>query len=257
MDFAPPLLSQLQSAALSARNIFPSFTIGLAGWLAVLQGLWLVAGNEAFRHLFRSWIPAFAAVFCAAVICALAAPPENQMVLALVVATLILLAALLFVLLFGGRGPRWSQFVATLVLAAGSMVFVLVGPDAAAPERVARLLLTAYLATALLVASVAAWRLMNDPSRADSTLALRMAIGMLVACAPLEIAMDAGRGLRVGLALAGAILIVGLWGGFLTWRSAPERSRTYLGACVALAPASVFYAAAGWAAPLSAATVAP
>jgi cytochrome bd-type quinol oxidase subunit 1 len=127
------------------------------------------------------------------------------------------------------------------------MVFILAEPDAAVPERVARLLLTAYLATALLVASVAAWRLMRNPQRADSSLALRMAIGMFVACAPLEIAMDAAPGLRVGLALGGAILIVGLWGGFLTWRSAPERSRMYLGACLALAPTSVFYAAAGWA----------
>jgi len=249
MDFAPPPLSQLQSAAaLSAHHIFPAFTIGLAAWLAVLQGLWLAAGDETFRQLYRNWIPPFAAAFCVSVAAALAALPASGLILGLELATLVLLAALILVLLFGRRGPRWSHFVATLVLAAGSMVFVLAGRDAPAPERLGRLLLTAYLATALMVASVAAWRLMDNPMRADSSIALRMAIGMFVACAPLEIAMDAAPGLRVGLALGGAILIVGLWGGFLAWRSAPERSRTYLGACVALAPASLLYAAVGWAA---------
>ncbi len=51
------LLSRLQFAFVIAFHIlFPAFTIGLASYLAVLEGLWLTTGRERFRTLYRFWI---------------------------------------------------------------------------------------------------------------------------------------------------------------------------------------------------------
>jgi cytochrome d ubiquinol oxidase subunit I len=253
MEFDAPLLSHLQAtAALAAQSVLPSFTIGLASWLAVLEGLWLGVGNETFRRLYRTWIPAFAAVFGAAVAAALATPPATRLQLILELIAFVLEAGLVGVMLFRWRPrARVSHFAATVVLAVGSVLFAATWPGASGPVNLARLLLSAYLATAVLVAAVAAWRLMSDTSQDDSCTALKMAIGMFVICAPLQIAADADAGLGrpmmgLGLALACAVLVVGLWGGLLTWRGSPERSRLFLRACVALAPLSVLTAVTGW-----------
>ena len=56
MDWDALLLSRLQFAfTVSFHIIFPSFTIGLASYLAVLEGLWLKTGNEVFRNLYLFW----------------------------------------------------------------------------------------------------------------------------------------------------------------------------------------------------------
>ncbi len=43
--------------------IFPSFTIGLASYLAMLEGLWLKTGKEAYLTLYRFWVKIFAISF--------------------------------------------------------------------------------------------------------------------------------------------------------------------------------------------------
>jgi cytochrome d ubiquinol oxidase subunit I len=48
---------------ISFHIIFPAFTIGLASYLAVLEGLWLWRGGEAFLRLYRFWIRIFAISF--------------------------------------------------------------------------------------------------------------------------------------------------------------------------------------------------
>ncbi|MDB5367141.1 MAG: cioA [Rhodospirillales bacterium] len=58
------LLSRLQFAFVIAYHIlFPAFTIGLASYLVVLEGLWLITGRELFRTLYRFWIRIFAVSF--------------------------------------------------------------------------------------------------------------------------------------------------------------------------------------------------
>ncbi len=58
------LLARLQFAfTISFHFIFPSFTIGLASFLAVLNGLWLVRGEEVYGVLYRYWSRIFAIVF--------------------------------------------------------------------------------------------------------------------------------------------------------------------------------------------------
>lgn len=254
MDFDASLLSRFPAAATrAAHSIFPSFTIGLASWLAVLEGLWLTVGNEHFRQLYRGWVRVFAAVFGVSVVAALTIPPASRLELVLEVVAFVLEAALLAAMLFGWRsGARLSHFAGTLVLAFGSVLFVLTWPGAMLPEHVFRLLLAAYLATAVMIAAVSAWRLMSDPTDDAACLALKMSIGMFVICAPLQLAAEIGANgerMRIGPLLAAVVLVVGLWGGALAWRGSPERSRLFLGACVLLAPVSPLSAAAAWVSP--------
>lgn len=64
MHFDALMLSRLQFAFTIAYHIiFPSFTIGLAAYLAVLEGLWLTTRNEAFKVLYLYWIKIFAISF--------------------------------------------------------------------------------------------------------------------------------------------------------------------------------------------------
>ncbi len=58
------MLARLQFAfTISLHIIFPAFTIGLASYLAVLEGLWLVTGREVFFQVFEFWKTIFAIVF--------------------------------------------------------------------------------------------------------------------------------------------------------------------------------------------------
>ena len=58
------MLSRLQFAFTIAWHIiFPAFTIGLASYLAVLEGLWLATGRERFKTLYLFWVRIFALSF--------------------------------------------------------------------------------------------------------------------------------------------------------------------------------------------------
>ena len=64
MDLDPVFLSRLQFAFLiSFHIIFPSFTIGLAAWLATIEGARLVTGNPLYRRVFDFWLKVFAVSF--------------------------------------------------------------------------------------------------------------------------------------------------------------------------------------------------
>jgi cytochrome d ubiquinol oxidase subunit I len=64
VDFDALLLSRLQFAFTVAFHIlFPAFTIGLAAYLAVLEGLWLKTRNDAFKTLYLFWVKIFALSF--------------------------------------------------------------------------------------------------------------------------------------------------------------------------------------------------
>ena len=64
MDTTALLLSRLQFAfTVSFHIIFPSFTIGLASFLAVLEGLWLFTKKPLFKNLYLFWVKIFALSF--------------------------------------------------------------------------------------------------------------------------------------------------------------------------------------------------
>ena len=58
------VLARLQFAfTISAHIIFPAISIGLASYLAVLEGLWLRTGKLVYRELFFFWSKIFAVGF--------------------------------------------------------------------------------------------------------------------------------------------------------------------------------------------------
>ena len=64
MELDPVLLSRVQFAfVISFHIIFPAFTIGLAAWLATLEGVRLLTGNQLYRRIFDFWLKIFALSF--------------------------------------------------------------------------------------------------------------------------------------------------------------------------------------------------
>jgi cytochrome d ubiquinol oxidase subunit I len=139
MDFDVLLLSRLQFAFTIAYHIiFPSFTIGLASFLAVLEGLWLATRNEAFRDLYLFWVKVFAISFGMGVVsgvvmsyeigtnwsvfAATASPVIGPLLAFEVLTAFFLEASFLGVMLFGWRkvGPR-LHFAATVLVALGTL----------------------------------------------------------------------------------------------------------------------------------------
>ena len=63
-DALAVLLSRIQFGfTVSFHIIFPAFTIGLAAWLAVLEGLRLATGRPVYRTLFDFWLKIFGVAF--------------------------------------------------------------------------------------------------------------------------------------------------------------------------------------------------
>jgi cytochrome bd ubiquinol oxidase subunit I len=64
MDLDPVFLSRIQFGfVISFHIIFPAFTIGLAAWLATVEGARLVTGNPVYRRVFDFWLKVFAVSF--------------------------------------------------------------------------------------------------------------------------------------------------------------------------------------------------
>jgi len=64
MDLDPVFLSRLQFAfVVSFHIVFPAFTIGLAAWLATIEGAHLLTGRAIYRRLFDFWLKIFAVSF--------------------------------------------------------------------------------------------------------------------------------------------------------------------------------------------------
>jgi cytochrome bd ubiquinol oxidase subunit I len=58
------LLSRLQFAfTVSFHIIFPSFTIGVAAWLVMLESFRLATGKPVYRRLFDFWLRIFGVTF--------------------------------------------------------------------------------------------------------------------------------------------------------------------------------------------------
>jgi cytochrome d ubiquinol oxidase subunit I len=63
-ELDPVLLARIQFAfTVSFHIVFPAFTIGLASWLAVVEGLWLKTGNVLYKEIYKFWVKIFAVCF--------------------------------------------------------------------------------------------------------------------------------------------------------------------------------------------------
>ncbi|MCL7938929.1 cytochrome ubiquinol oxidase subunit I [Halomonas sp. ATCH28] len=140
MELDPLLLSRLQFAFVVAFHaIFPVFTIGLASYIALLNGLFFKTDNPAWDRLALFWTKVFAVVFGMGVVSGIvmsfqfgtnwsnfsqAASNFLGPVLSYEVVTAFFLeAAFLGVLLFGrGKVPQGVHLFAAIMVATGTFI---------------------------------------------------------------------------------------------------------------------------------------
>ena len=119
--------------------VFPAFSIGLASYLMVLEGLWLRTGKHVYLDLFRYWIKIFAVGFAMGVVSGLvmsyqfgtnwsqfsdkAGPVVGPVMAYEVMTAFFLEAGFLGVMLFGmERVGRRLHFFATCMVAGGTLL---------------------------------------------------------------------------------------------------------------------------------------
>ena len=140
MEYDALLLSRLQFGFTIAFHIlFPAFTIGLAAFLAVLEGLWLWTKRDAFKVLYLFWVKIFALSFGMGVVSGVVLSYQlgtnwsefirltggviGPMLAYEVLTAFFLEASFLGVMLFGWKkvGPR-LHFLATVLVAVGTTI---------------------------------------------------------------------------------------------------------------------------------------
>jgi cytochrome d ubiquinol oxidase subunit I len=138
MDATALLLSRLQFAfTISFHIIFPSFTIGLAAWLTLLEALYLATGRPAYRVVFEFWLKIFGVAFGLGVVSGVVmafqfgtnwdvlarmAGPIQGVLLSYETFTAFFLEASFFgILVFGRpRVPPWFYLFSTAMVALGT-----------------------------------------------------------------------------------------------------------------------------------------
>lgn len=134
------LLSRLQMAfTLSYHILFPTLTIGLAGFLVWLEARWLRSRRAEFLTLYRFWSKIFALSFGMGVVSGVVLSYEfgtnfapfsaitgnviGPLMSYEVLSAFFLEAGFLGVMLFGqNRVPPWLHFFATLMVAVGTLM---------------------------------------------------------------------------------------------------------------------------------------
>jgi len=134
------LLARVQFAfTISFHFLFPAFTIGLASFLAVLEGLWLATGKSVYANLFRYWVKIFAVVFAMGVVSGVvmsyqfgtnwsvfsdkAGPIIGPLMAYEVLTAFFLEAGFLGVMLFGlNKVGKKLHFTATCAVAVGTFI---------------------------------------------------------------------------------------------------------------------------------------
>lgn len=134
------LLARIQFGfTISFHIIFPALTIGLASYLAVLEGLWLRTGRKVYLDLYQFWIKVFAVAFGMGVVSGLvmayqfgtnwsnfsrfAGGVTGPLLAYEVLTAFFLEAGFLGVMLFGRErvGPA-LHFVSTIAVAVGTLI---------------------------------------------------------------------------------------------------------------------------------------
>jgi cytochrome d ubiquinol oxidase subunit I len=138
MDATALLLSRLQFAfTISFHIIFPSFTIGLAAWLTVLDALHLTTGRPVYRVIFEFWLKIFGVAFGLGVVSGIvmafqfgtnwsvlsrmSGPIQGPLLMYETFTAFMLEATFFGVLIFGrSRVPPWFYLFSTAMVALGT-----------------------------------------------------------------------------------------------------------------------------------------
>ncbi len=136
----PIILARAQFAfTVSFHFIFPSFSIGLASYLMVLEGLWLKTGDGIYANLYRYWLKIFAIAFAMGVVSGIvmsyqfgtnwsvfsdkAGPVIGPLMAYEVLTAFFLEAGFLGVMLFGiNKVGKGLHFAATCMVALGTLI---------------------------------------------------------------------------------------------------------------------------------------
>ena len=139
-EFDAVVLSRIQFAYTMAFHIiFPAFTIGIASYLCVLEGLWLATGRNSYITLYRFWLRIFALSFGMGVVSGIvmsyqfgtnwgpfsdrAGPVIGPLMGYEVMTAFFLEASFLGVMLFGFKRVRPGfHFAATILVAIGTHI---------------------------------------------------------------------------------------------------------------------------------------
>jgi cytochrome bd ubiquinol oxidase subunit I len=140
MDPDALMLSRIQFAfTISFHILFPSFTVGLACWIAVLEARWLMTGRAVLRTLSEFWTTIFAISFGMGVVSGIVMSYQfgtnwaawsdvvgnvlAPLIQYEVVTAFFLESAFLGIMLFGrSRVPRWMHFTAVCLVALGTIL---------------------------------------------------------------------------------------------------------------------------------------
>src|ERR1700710_1872526 len=138
VDTTALLLSRLQFAfTVSFHIIYPSFTIGLAAWLTVLDFLHLATGRPAYRVVFEFWLKIFGVAFGLGVVSGIvmafqlgtnwsvlsrmSGPIQGPLLMYETFTAFMLEASFFGVLIFGrSRVPPWFYLFSTAMVALGT-----------------------------------------------------------------------------------------------------------------------------------------
>src|SRR4051812_1036449 len=140
MELDPLVLSRIQFAFIVSFHIlFSAFTIGLAHWIVVLEGIYLTTGRELYLRLSGFWTKIFAISFGMGVVSGIVMSYQfgtnwsrwadttgyvlGPLIQYEVVTAFFLEAAFLGILLFGReRVPRGLHFFAACMVALGTLI---------------------------------------------------------------------------------------------------------------------------------------
>src|ERR1700682_207130 len=138
MDMTALFLSRIQFAfTITFHIIFPSFTIGLAAWLTVLEVLCLATGRPVYRVIFEFWLKIFGVAFGLGVVSGIvmafqfgtnwsvlskmSGPIQGPLLMYETFTAFMLEASFFGVLIFGrSRVPPWFYLFSTAMVALGT-----------------------------------------------------------------------------------------------------------------------------------------
>ncbi|MBG3104501.1 cytochrome ubiquinol oxidase subunit I [Proteus mirabilis] len=236
-------LARIQFAfTVSFHIIFPAITIGLASFLALLEGLWLKTKEPSYLSLYHFWIKIFAVNFGMGVVSGLvmayqfgtnwsgfsqfAGSITGPMLTYEVLTAFFLEAGSLGIMLFGwNKVGRKLHFFATCMVALGTLIStfwilssnswmqtpqgytiengVVVPVDwlqvvfnPSFPYRLLHMSIGAFLASALFIASCAAWLLLKGQNIAPVRKMFSMALWLVLIIAPIQAFVGDAHGLN-------------------------------------------------------------
>jgi cytochrome bd ubiquinol oxidase subunit I len=202
MDMTALLLSRIQFAfTITFHIIFPSFTIGLAAWLTVLEALGLATGRPVYRVIFEFCLKIFGVAFGLGVVSGIvmafqfgtnwselskmSGPIQGPLLMYETFWAFMLEASFFGVLIFGR-----SRVPTGYVMENGAFVpndWTKILFNSVVWSRFPHMLLGAYLTGAFCVAATGAWYILRKVYHAEARIMLRMGLGLAAVLMPVQL----------------------------------------------------------------------